>query len=71
LEDEALARLVEVKRKHRERARDVFRRYDHLTLSCVDATSIEVMRELGIREIMTFDEEFGKIGFTLLPCRKK
>ena len=34
-------------------------------LSLVDSTSFEVMRELGIHEVFTFDKHFKEFGFTI------
>lgn len=71
LEDEEVASLVEVDRRRRARARDVFRKYAQLAFSCVDTISIAVLRDLRIREILTFDEEFGKAGFDVRPRVQK
>jgi uncharacterized protein len=38
---------------------------DHL-FSYVDATSFVAMRELGVREVLTFDADFAAAGFTVL-----
>mgnify|MGYP001093106380 FL=1 len=36
-------------------------------LSLVDCTSFEIMRQLGVEAVFTFDPHFGEQGFTILP----
>ena len=36
-------------------------------LSLVDCTSFEMMRELGLRNVFTFDHHFAEQGFTCCP----
>lgn len=36
-------------------------------LSLVDCTSFEIMREIGLGEVFTFDEQFREQGFGLIP----
>lgn len=42
------------------------RRHDERSYSFVDATSFAVMRRLGIREALAFDEDFAAAGFVEL-----
>lgn len=42
------------------------RRRGERDYSFVDATSFVLMRELGIRRALTFDEDFDAAGFTML-----
>jgi predicted nucleic acid-binding protein len=49
-----------------ERAETQLRKYDDQGFSFTDCSSFVVMRELGIREVMTTDEHFRIAGFTPL-----
>lgn len=42
------------------------RRRDERDYSFVDATSFALMREMGIRRVLTFDEDFAAAGFKVL-----
>jgi predicted nucleic acid-binding protein len=42
-------------------------RHDERPYSFVDATSFAVMRAHGIREALTFDEDFSAAGFRTVP----
>ncbi len=64
-------RLIEVTRDHRREARRFLEKYAQLTLSLVDCASFAVMRELGLTEAATFDEDFVKAGFTALPLKRQ
>jgi hypothetical protein len=70
LEGGDAARLVEVEPAHRRAARKLFGRYDQLVLSLVDCVSFVVMKELGITEAFTFDDDFRKAGYVTIPGRK-
>ncbi len=65
------ARVVEVDPGHRRTARKLFAKYDQLELSLVDCVSFVVMKELGIEEAFTFDEDFRKAGFLTIPRGKR
>jgi uncharacterized protein len=39
------------------------------SLSLVDCVSFEVMRELGMKSVFTFDGHFREYGFTAIPRR--
>jgi predicted nucleic acid-binding protein len=69
LEEERTARLLEVDVALRSRARRLLLKYRQLPLSLVDCVSFAVMRELGIREALTFDGDFAKAGFVMIPGR--
>ena len=70
LEGGESARIVEVDATHRRAARRFFGKYDQLELSLVDCVSFVVMKELGIEEAFTFDEDFRKAGYVTLPRKK-
>ncbi len=59
--------VVDIERSHRAAARRLFAKYAEHDLSLVDCTSFAVMHELAIREAMTFDGDFAKVGFQRLP----
>jgi len=42
------------------------RRYRDRTLSLTDAVSFEVMQHEGLREAFAFDEDFERVGFTVV-----
>ncbi len=69
LEGGDAARVVEVDPTHRRAARRLFGKYDQLELSLVDFVSFVVMKELGIAEAFTFDEDFRKAGYLTIPRR--
>jgi len=70
LEGGDAARVVEVDPDHRARARKLFGKYDQLELSLVDCVSFVVMKELGIEEAFTFDDDFRKAGYITIPRKK-
>ena len=47
--------------------RIIIKKYRQLELSMVDCVSFAVMQELGIKDVLTFDSDFMKAGFTVLP----
>ena len=67
LERGELADLVEVGPEHREAARRVFRKFGQLPLSLVDCVSFALMNELGVDTAVTFDGDFVKAGWNVLP----
>ena len=42
------------------------RRYRDSVLSLTDAVSFEVMLREGLRDVFAFDEDFERVGFTIL-----
>ncbi len=50
-----------------ERARDVFFRHRDKSYSFTDCTSFVVMKELRLRQVLTTDRHFRKMGFEVLP----
>jgi len=56
--------------EHLEGAWGFFRKYRDHELSFTDCTSFAAMRKYGIREAFTFDEDFSKAGFEIVPRRK-
>ncbi|MBI3491640.1 MAG: type II toxin-antitoxin system VapC family toxin [Acidobacteria bacterium] len=51
-----------------ERARHLFFRYRDKDLSFTDCTSIGVMRELRLTQVITTDRHFRQMGFQVLPA---
>jgi predicted nucleic acid-binding protein len=70
LEGGETAHVVEVGPGHRALARKWFGKYDQLELSLVDCVSFVVMKELGIEEAFTFDDDFRKAGYVTIPRKK-
>ncbi len=68
LESDETANLEEVDREVRIEARRFFRKYRQLQLSLVDCTSFSIMQRFGIQEVFTFDDDFKKAGFIVLPA---
>jgi predicted nucleic acid-binding protein len=50
-----------------EKARAVFFRYRDKSYSFTDCTSLVVMRELKLRQVLTTDDHFRQLGFQVLP----
>ena len=71
LENGEIVELLDVSRECRAAARRIFRKYRELDLSFVDCVSFAVMNKLGIREALTFDSDFAKAGYVVLPRKRK
>ncbi|MBI5369024.1 MAG: type II toxin-antitoxin system VapC family toxin [Planctomycetes bacterium] len=63
----AAIQLVPTGEETREAAWRLFRKHRGLVLSFTDCTSFVVMRHFGITEAFTFDDDFRRAGFTVLP----
>lgn len=61
------ARMIGVDDSLRERAWQLFRKYKMPKLSLTDCSSFAVMEKFHIKEAFTFDEDFSKAGFSVLP----
>lgn len=70
IEDGQEVELVQVDARLRARARDLFRKYGQMMLSVTDCVSFAVMKEFGIRDALTFDADFEKVGFDRLPKKR-
>ncbi|MBU4223591.1 MAG: type II toxin-antitoxin system VapC family toxin [Euryarchaeota archaeon] len=46
---------------------ELFRTYDDKKLSFTDCTSFALMKKRGIEKVFSFDEDFKRPGFILLP----
>ena len=51
----------------RDNAWSTFRKNRFAKLSYTDCTSVAVMKKYGIAEAFTFDEDFKKLGCTVIP----
>jgi len=65
-----LLRLVAVDDEIREQAWKVFKAHPLPGLSYTDCTSAAVMDKFGLTEVFTFDEDFRKLGYKVLPRKK-
>ena len=70
LESGETAQLIEVEPELRHEARRLFRKYPGLVLSLTDCVSFALMRRLTITEAFTFDLDFRKAGFSVLPSER-
>jgi uncharacterized protein len=59
-------RIVHAPEEMEREAWSWLRRHDEREYSFVDATSFALMRSLGIREALAFDDDFAAAGFTQL-----
>jgi predicted nucleic acid-binding protein len=62
--------LVEIDAPLRQQAWKLFKKYQDQELSFTDCASFAVMAKYGIREALTFDDDFRKAGFETIPRRK-
>jgi predicted nucleic acid-binding protein len=63
-----LAGTIYVTEADQRLAWDLFKRYDDKKFSFTDCTSFAVMLRLGLKEVFTFDDDFGQSGlFTRVP----
>lgn len=46
---------------------DIFQTYEDKKLSFTDCTSFALMKKKGIEKAFSFDEDFKRLGFVLLP----
>lgn len=51
----------------REKAWELFTRYDDKVLSFTDCTSFALLRDRGVAEVFTFDSDFARVGFIERP----
>lgn len=65
-----LINLVWVYEKIHESALNVVKTINHRNLSLVDCTSFEIMREMGIENVFSFDSHFSDQGFSIVPSIK-
>lgn len=59
--------IAEIDADCRNRAWDLFTRYDDKVLSFTDCTSFALLRERGLSEAFTFDSDFARVGFVERP----
>lgn len=50
-----------------EDALAIFEKYNDKQLSFTDCTSFALMKSMGINDAFTFDEDFRKMGFNIMP----
>lgn len=61
------AQLISVTKEDKERAWEIFQRYDDKVLSFTDCTSFAVMERLGIDTVFTLDHDFEALGYLMVP----
>lgn len=59
--------IAEIDTDRRERAWNLFIRYDDKVLSFTDCTSFALLHERGLHEVFAFDSDFSKVGFVERP----
>lgn len=59
--------IDKVTREDEENAWNIFKKLDVKGVSMIDCTSFAVMNRLKIKKAFTFDSDFKKAGFTILP----
>jgi len=62
-----LARLVSVTEEDKERAWEIFQRYDDKVLSFTDCTSFAVMERLEIDTAFAVDHDFEALRYIMVP----
>lgn len=63
-----LAELVAVTASLRQRAWEMFQRYDDKTFSFTDCTSFAIMESLELKTAFAFDKHFEQYGFSVLKA---
>jgi len=58
---------IEIGKEIFEHAWELFQTYDDKKLSFTDCTSFALMKKRGIEKVFSFDGDFARIGFVLLP----
>lgn len=59
--------LMRVDENIYEDALVIFEKYNDKQLSFTDCTSFALMKSMGINDAFTFDEDFRKMGFNIMP----
>ncbi len=67
LRKSGLVKLVSIDDATRETAWKLFKKYDDQLLSFTDCTSFATMDRFQIQEAFTFDDDFRKVGYSVLP----
>ena len=65
--DPDLADLIRIEARDERAAWDLFASRSDKDYSFTDCTSLVVMRELGLRRVLTTDRHFAQMGFEVLP----
>ena len=58
--------VVQIDERLLEKALDIYEKYDDQRWGLVDCLSFIVMGERGLTEVLTFDGDFTKAGFTVV-----
>lgn len=65
-EEEIITLIVPSNKEERE-SWELYRTSKRSKMSWVDYNNVTVMKNLGIKEIFTFDEDFRKLGLRIVP----
>lgn len=67
LAESALVKIVEITADIRDKAWEMFRKYEDKDFSFVDCTSLVVMQGHGLSHAFSLDEHFQQMGFQVHP----
>ncbi|ODS33476.1 MAG: Ribonuclease VapC20 [Candidatus Scalindua rubra] len=62
--------FIDVSREVRNDAWTIFQKYKEWDLSFVDCTSFALMKKLNVETAFTFDKDFQRFGFIVVPTKK-
>ena len=58
---------IEIQKEIFGLAWELFQTYEDKKLSFTDCTSFALMKKKGIEKVFSFDEDFARLGFVLIP----
>ncbi len=64
------SKIIELRRVDETIYKDalaIFEKYNDKQLSFTDCTSFALMKSIGINDVFTFDKDFRKMGFNIMP----
>ena len=70
IDESALLRWEWIDAERAERARREFFRQDDKAYSFTDCTSMVVMHELKLKQVLTTDQDFARMGFEIVPASR-
>lgn len=63
----SLYKIYYIDKELEKDAFEIFKKYNNLKLSFTDCTSFALMKKLNLISAFTFDEDFLKVGFNMIP----